>query len=98
MKKLILFSLFICFALSISAEEYKFKANNFSYKVKNGSSWTDWTKWEDVDNVSIVINDKTKRITIFTPETHELIIQRSEERRVGKECLRSCRCLASPEH
>ena len=79
MKKLVLFSLFFCFAFTVSAEVYTFNANSYSYKARNGSTWTDWTKWENVENVSIVINDKTKRITFLTPEKHELEIYEISE-------------------
>ena len=52
---------------------------------------TGYSKWRKLDNAALAF-------PLVTGKNDTRVFRRSEERRVGKECLRLCRSRWSPYH
>ncbi|MCS7212411.1 MAG: hypothetical protein NZ844_12385, partial [Chloroherpetonaceae bacterium] len=70
------FALF-AFSTPSVAQVYKLKSTGFSYKVKNGDTWSRWSDWED-SGLLITIDLDKARITIFSKDTQVYNIARNE--------------------
>ena len=64
---------------------------------ENKKSWLDKTFKLSENNTSVK-TEVIAGITTFMTMAYILVVNRSEERRVGKECLRLCRSRWSPYH
>lgn len=66
------FALFV-FPLVVSAQSYRLKAYELSYKTQNEWGWSEWSEWKTC-NIDISFNFDTNRIIIFSKETQDYSI------------------------
>ena len=70
MKKLLILLLFVCCAFQAGAQVHKYYTTDFSYKYKDGYSWTEWSDWQE-SSMLVVINFNNDRISIYSNEIQE---------------------------
>ena len=72
MKKLLLTLIFLLGFISVNAQTYRYKAQNFAYKYVNDNGyWTKWSDWKSC-NILITIDTDDDIITIYsrTPQVY----------------------------
>lgn len=60
-----------------AAQVLKLKSTGFSYKVKNGDTWSKWSDWED-SSLLITIDTDKARVTIYSKDTQVYDIAQNE--------------------
>lgn len=78
-KILLILSLFVN-SIVIYAQTYKYYTDSFSYKIYNGVSWSDWSKWQN-SHILVVISIDRDIISIYSENIQEYDIYKYD----GKE-------------
>ena len=75
-------------------DEIPFEGHPLGQRIYDNVSKEAWRLW--VEHMKMIMNEY--RLNLGTQEAQEFLIIRSEERRVGKECVSLCRSRWSPYH